>query len=72
MSKPEIEAKIEYQEIIGEANKGGYQPIRFTRVKYKASNQTHIDIRRFQRAYDDEGEDVFHPTKIGFRFQDCS
>ncbi|TDK48241.1 TIGR02391 family protein [Algoriphagus formosus] len=68
MSKPEIEAKIEYQEIIGEANKGGYQPIRFTRVKYKASNKTHIDIRRFQRAYDDEGEDVFHPTKIGFRF----
>tara|TARA_Y100001934_G_C12311963_1_gene755384 strand:- start:889 stop:1518 length:630 start_codon:yes stop_codon:yes gene_type:complete len=70
MSKTEIEAIIEYQEIIGEANKGGYQPIRFTRVKYKASNETHIDIRRFQRAYDDEGDDVFHPTKIGFRFQE--
>lgn len=68
MSKPEIEAKIEYQEVIGEANSGGYQPIRFSRVKYKASPETHIDIRQFQRGYDDGGEDVYFPTKKGFRF----
>jgi uncharacterized protein (TIGR02391 family) len=66
--KSEIEAKIEYQKVIGEANPGGYQPIRFSRVKYKASPDTHIDIRRYQRGYDDEGEDVFFPTKMGFRF----
>ena len=47
--KSEIEAKIEYREIIGEANPGGYQPIRFTRVQYKASRETHIDILKFQR-----------------------
>ncbi len=47
--KSDIEAKIEYQEIVGEAKPGTYQPIRFTRVKYKASPETHIDIRRFQR-----------------------
>lgn len=68
MSKTEIEAKIEFQETIGEANPGGYQPIRFTRVKYKASPTAHIDIRKFQRGYDDEGDDQFFPTKIGFRF----
>ena len=68
MSKPEIEAKIEYQKIIGEVNSGGYQPIRFSRIKYKASHETHIDIRQFQRGYDDDGEDVFFPTKKGFRF----
>ncbi len=66
--KREIEAKIEYQEVLGEANSGGYQPIRFTRVKYKASPDTHIDIRKFQRGYDDEGEDKYFPTKTGFRF----
>ncbi|OHA80709.1 MAG: TIGR02391 family protein [Candidatus Yonathbacteria bacterium RIFCSPLOWO2_01_FULL_43_20] len=66
--KSEIEAKIEYQEVIGEANPGGYQPIRFTRVKYKASPETHIDIRQFQRGYDDKGEEEFYPTKKGFRF----
>ncbi len=68
MSKEEIEAKIEFQEVIGEANPGGYQPVRFTRVKYKASPTAHIDIRRFQRGYDDEGGEVFYPTKVGFRF----
>ncbi len=63
----EIEAKIERQEVIGEANPGGYQPVRFTRVKYKASPDPHIDIRRFQRGYDDEGEEKWFPTKTGFR-----
>jgi len=66
--KNEIEAKIEYQEVLGEANSGGYQPIRFTRVKYKANQETHIDIRKFQKGYDDEGEEKYFPTKIGFRF----
>ncbi len=66
--KSEIEAKIEYQEVIGEANAGGYQPVRFTRIKYKASPTAHIDIRQFQRGYDDEGEEAFFPTKKGFRF----
>jgi uncharacterized protein (TIGR02391 family) len=68
MSKAEIEAKIEFQEEIGEANPGGYQPVKFSRVKYKASPTAHIDIRRFQRGYDEEGEEVFFPTKVGFRF----
>jgi len=66
--KSEIEAKIEFQEIIGEANPGGYQPIRFTRVKYKASPETHIDIRRYQRGYDDGDETEYFPTKLGVRF----
>jgi len=66
--KPEIEAKIEYQKIIGETKLGDYQPIRFTRVEYKDSNETHIDIWKFQRGYDDEGKDVFFSTKNGFSF----
>lgn len=68
MSKSEIEAKIEYQTIIGEANRGGFQPVRFTRVKYKKSDELHIDIRKFQRAYNDDGDEIFYPTKFGFRF----
>ena len=70
--KAEIEAKIESQSIIGEVSKGGYQPIRFSRIKYKAANDTHIDIRKYQRApgdYDEgEEDDKFYPTKLGFRF----
>jgi len=66
--RSETEAKIEYQETIAEANPGGYQPVRFTRVKYKACPETHIDIRRFQRGYDEDGEEEFFPTRVGFRF----
>lgn len=71
-NKAEVKAKIEYQTVIGEVDKGGYQPVRFTRIKYKLANTTHIDIRKYQRAPGDcdaiEYEDVFFPTRIGFRF----
>jgi hypothetical protein len=64
----EIEEKIEYQELLGEIDSGGYQPIRFTRIKYKASFETHIDIRQYQRGYGKDGGEAFFPTKKGFRF----
>ena len=60
--KSEIEAKIENQTIIGEANPGGYQPVRFTKIKYKASATSHIDIRKFQRGYDDDGNDAINES----------
>jgi uncharacterized protein (TIGR02391 family) len=66
--KPEIEAKIERQQIVAEANPGGYKPVRLTKIKYKACPYYHIDLRQFQRGYDDEGEEKWYPTKIGFRF----
>lgn len=66
--KNDVEAKIEYQKIIGEVDSGGYKPIRFTRVKYKASPTAHIDIRQFQRGHDDEGNELYFPTKTGFQF----
>ena len=73
-NKNEVEAKIEYQKIIGEVNKGGFQPIRFTRIKYKSSDQTHIDIRKYQRApgqeEENDYEDIFYPTKLGFHFSE--
>ncbi len=64
------EEKIEYQEIIGEAKTGSYQPVRFSRVKYKNNNSTFIDIRLYQRGYDDDGEEVYFPTKTGFQFEE--
>lgn len=68
------ENEIEFQEIIGEVKPGSYQPIRFTRVKYKNNSLTFIDIRKFQRqeiSEEDESEEdksIFHPTKHGFQF----
>lgn len=64
----EDEAKIESQKIIGEAKPGSYRPIRFTRVKYKDNPDPLIDIRVFQRGYNESGEEQFYPTKTGIRF----
>jgi uncharacterized protein (TIGR02391 family) len=55
--------EIEFQEVIGEAARGDYPMVRLSRVKYRRNPYTFIDIRVFQRAYDEDGEDVYHPTK---------
>lgn len=70
MSKSEILAKIEFQETVTEAHQGEFQPVRFTRVKYRDSPNLHVDIRKYQRGYDENGNYVFHPTKIGVRIKE--
>jgi uncharacterized protein (TIGR02391 family) len=70
----DAEKNIEFQEIIGEAKSGSYQPVRFTRIKYKNNRETFIDVRKFQRQEifaDDKNEEdkvIYHPTKHGFQF----
>ena len=66
LKKLEIEAKIEWKRKLAEIG-SDYQPIRFSRIKYKSNDQVFLDIRRFQRGYDEHGEDQYFPTKVGFR-----
>ena len=61
-----VNEQIEYEEVVAEAG-NDYRPVRFTRVKYKKSPTPHIDIRVFQRGYDDDGGEVYYPTKSGFQ-----
>ncbi len=70
MQKRSPKENIEYQEIIAEAKAGSYQPIRFSRVKYKDRPTIYIDIRKFQRGYEDSDHAEYHPTKVGFQFQE--
>ncbi|MDR2902871.1 MAG: hypothetical protein LBU87_07215, partial [Lactobacillales bacterium] len=68
LKKLEIESKIEYQRRINENPIGSsFKPIFFTEIKYKSNPELFLDIRQFQRGYNEEGEEVYHPTKIGFR-----
>lgn len=69
-TKPKVQPKIEFQEEIAEVNSGSYQPVRFSKVKYKNNPDLFIDIRTYQRGYDDDGEDVYFPTKKGFQFSE--
>ena len=56
---------IEFQEVIGESGAGDYRMVRLSRVKYRKNPYTFVDIRVFQRGYDENDEDVYHPTQKG-------
>lgn len=62
----DIQEAIERQELLGEVFLSGtYQCVRISRVKYKRNPNALIDVRLFQRGYDKDGEEVYHPTKKG-------
>ena len=65
-------SNIESEEILAEAPRRSYELIRITRLKYKDNSETFIDVRLFQRGWDEEtvSGEVFHPTKKGVQFKE--
>lgn len=44
--------------------------VRLSRVKYEGNDLTFVDLRVFQRGYDDQGEEIYHPTKRGVHIEE--
>ncbi|HHT9104714.1 MAG TPA: TIGR02391 family protein [Candidatus Wujingus californicus] len=65
----EIKSKIEYQEVLAEAPRRGYEIIRLSRIKYKENPDTFIDLRLFQIDHGTDDE-TLHPTKKGIQFKE--
>jgi uncharacterized protein (TIGR02391 family) len=61
------EARVERTTLLFEAKPGSYKSIRISRIKYKDNDEPMIDIRQYQRGYDEEGEEAYFPTKVGFQ-----
>ena len=62
---------IRSQEVLAETGRRGYEMLRLTRVKYAENPYTFIDLRLFQRGWDDTGTDeVYHPTKKGVQLKE--
>jgi uncharacterized protein (TIGR02391 family) len=62
---------IERQEILAETGRRSYEMLRLSRVKYAENPYTFIDVRLFQRGWDDERDDeVYHPTKKGVQLKE--
>lgn len=62
--KPEeTKLKIEYRELIKEVQSKSYEIVRLNRIKYIGNNYYFIDIRFYQRGYDENGEEIYYPTK---------
>lgn len=73
-SKKTVRLKIEKQDLIKEVNLGldgnSYRAIRLSRVKYYGNEYNFIDIRFYQRGYDDDGNEVFFPTTKGVQMKE--
>lgn len=63
--------KIERQEMIAETGRRSYEILRLSRVKYEDNPYTFVDLRLFQRGYDDSGDnEVYYPTKKGVQLKE--
>lgn len=68
-NKKAREAIIE-QEVLREVAVQSMYLVRLTKVRYKDNPDTFIDFRVFQRGYDDDGEEVYHPTRRGIQMKE--
>lgn len=62
--------KIESQKIIKEVQSKSYEIVRLSRIKYPNNNYPFIDIRFFQRGFDDESNETYYPTKKGVQIKE--
>lgn len=70
-NKSERKPKIESQEVLSTTGRRSYEMLRLTRVKYVNNPNTFIDLRLFQRGYEeDSGDEIYHPTKKGVQLKE--
>ena len=56
--------------IIAKSKRRSYESIRISRVQYKDNPYSFIDIRIFQRGFDEDENEVYYPTKKGVQFRE--
>ena len=66
----EIRLKIEKQEALKEVQTKSMEVVRLSRVKYHENPWTFIDIRMFSRGSDDDGNDIYYPTRRGVQIKE--
>lgn len=65
-SKPKkARPPIKLQEVLAQTPRRSYEQLRLSRIQYEDNPNTYVDLRVFHRGYDDEGNEVYHPTKQG-------
>jgi hypothetical protein len=65
-----IESKIEEQQIIKEVQTKSYEIVRLSRIKYFENDYYFIDIRFYNRGYDEKGDEKYFPTKKGIQIKE--
>lgn len=62
--------KLDKTQILSEITRRSYEKIRITRLNYLNNPYSFIDIRLFQRGFNDDDEEVYYPTKKGVQFKE--
>ncbi|RYC51048.1 hypothetical protein [Flagellimonas olearia] len=68
--KPDQKYKIEYQKLLKEVRTKSYEVVRLTRIKYFGNDHNFVDIRFYQRGFDDSGDEIYFPTKKGVQIKE--
>lgn len=69
--QPAQKPQLESQEILAETGLRSYEMLRLSRVRYANNPRTFIDLRVFNRGYDELGEEeIYHPTKKGVQLDE--
>ena len=67
---PPKKVEIESQELLAETTRRSYETLRLSRILYAGNPYNFIDLRLFQRGYDNDGEECFYPTKKGIQIKE--
>ena len=67
---PRGRLKIELQETIKEVQTKSYEIVRLSRVKYVGNDYCFVDMRFFQRSFDERENELYHPTKKGVQLRE--
>jgi len=66
----EAKDNIIKNKVIAETKRRSYERIRISRVEYKDNPYSFIDIRIFQRGFDEDENEIYYPTKKGVQFRE--
>lgn len=61
---------VEREETIGEVQTKTMEMVRMKRVKYEGNEYTFIDLRTYSRGWDDDSNEIYHPTKRGVQIKE--
>jgi hypothetical protein len=61
----EVKLLVESDQLLGEVRLNSSRAARLRLITYTGIPFAYVDLRMFWRGYDDEGEEVFHPSRTG-------
>lgn len=69
-NRASVQYKKEKDETLSEVRVSSFEVIRLRRVKYAENPHEFIDLRLYQRGFDDQENEVLYPTRKGVQMKE--